>query len=157
MPPLASAQRIAWEQSQRVWLVRQAIVAICLLVSVPLFVRYGEGLISGFGAMAGLLLGGALLLPPVLGVVLRWAAGRSKRPLTEWFWADSRQQLSGLSMALMALLLALSANIGVGTMVDGFRETFPRAWRSAIPRSASLDSRSVSSASQTLKPIALGP
>ena len=124
MPPLASAQRIAWEQSQRVWLVRQAIVAICLLASVPLFVRYGEGLISGFGAMAGLLLGGALLLPPVLGIVLRWAAGRSKRPLTEWFWADSRQQLSGLSMALMALLLALSANIGVGTMVDGFRETF---------------------------------
>ena len=38
--------------------------------------------------------------------------------------ADIRQQLSGLSLALMALLLALAANIGVGTMVEGFRETF---------------------------------
>jgi len=42
----------------------------------------------------------------------------------EWFWADTRIQLPGLSLALMALLLALSANIGVGTMVSSFRLTF---------------------------------
>ena len=41
-----------------------------------------------------------------------------------WFWADTRQQLPGLSLALMALLLALAANIGVGTMVASFRQTF---------------------------------
>ena len=35
-----------------------------------------------------------------------------------WFWADCRQQLPGLSLALMALLLALSTNIGVGAMVE---------------------------------------
>jgi len=33
-------------------------------------------------------------------------------------------QISGLSVALMAMLLALATNIGVGTMVDGFRKTF---------------------------------
>src|SRR5690606_26800109 len=33
-------------------------------------------------------------------------------------------QLSGLSLALMALLLALAANIGVGSMTEGFRLTF---------------------------------
>lgn len=41
-------------------------------------------------------------------------------------FADTRQQLPGLSLALMALLLALSANIGVGTMVSSFRQTFLR-------------------------------
>jgi putative ABC transport system permease protein len=42
----------------------------------------------------------------------------------QWFWADSRQQLSGLSLALMALLLALAVNVGVGTMVESFSRTF---------------------------------
>ena len=46
------------------------------------------------------------------------------RPLAVWFWADSRQQLSGLSLALMALLLALAVNVGVGTMVESFSRTF---------------------------------
>ena len=49
---------------------------------------------------------------------------RARRPLVTWFWADSRQQLSGLSLALMALLLALAVNVGVGTMVETFSRTF---------------------------------
>ena len=44
--------------------------------------------------------------------------------LAVWFWADMRAQLPGLSLALMALLLALATNIGVGTMVSSFRLTF---------------------------------
>jgi putative ABC transport system permease protein len=48
----------------------------------------------------------------------------ANRPLAVWFWADSRQQLSGLSLALMALLLALAVNVGVGTMVETFSRTF---------------------------------
>ncbi|MDQ0323191.1 hypothetical protein QO002_005397 [Pararhizobium capsulatum DSM 1112] len=48
----------------------------------------------------------------------------SRAALTQWFWADTRLQVPGLSLALMALLLALSANIGVDTMVSSFRLTF---------------------------------
>ncbi len=48
----------------------------------------------------------------------------ARRALPIWFWADSRQQLSGLSLALMALLLALAVNVGVGTMVETFSRTF---------------------------------
>ena len=48
----------------------------------------------------------------------------TRRPLAIWFWADSRLQLSGLSLALMALLLALAVNVGVGTMVESFSKTF---------------------------------
>jgi putative ABC transport system permease protein len=54
-----------------------------------------------------------------------WLGQRGARnALAIWFWADSRQQLSGLSLALMALLLALAVNVGVGTMVETFSRTF---------------------------------
>jgi putative ABC transport system permease protein len=54
----------------------------------------------------------------------RWLMIQSTVALAVWFWADSRQQLSGLSLALMALLLALAVNVGVGTMVETFSRTF---------------------------------
>jgi putative ABC transport system permease protein len=63
-------------------------------------------------------------LPVVLGAVLQLGQRATRRPLASWFWADSRQQLSGLSLALMALLLALAVNVGVSTMVESFAKTF---------------------------------
>ncbi len=44
--------------------------------------------------------------------------------MAQWFWADARAQLSGLSLALMALLIALAVNVGVGSMVGSFRDVF---------------------------------
>ncbi len=76
--------------------------------------------------LAGLLLGAALLLPPMLSIILRAGRARAQRPVALWAWADSRQQLPGLSLALMALLLALAVNVGVGTMVGSFSSTFHR-------------------------------
>lgn len=83
-----------------------------------------DGLIAGFVLLAGLMLGAAVLLPPALSVVLGWAANRSTGVVANWVWADLRAQLPGLSLALMALLLALATNVGVGTMVSSFRLTF---------------------------------
>jgi putative ABC transport system permease protein len=74
--------------------------------------------------LSALLLGAALLLPVVLEWVLSLGQRSAHRALAVWFWADSRQQLSGLSLALMALLLALAVNVGVGTMVETFSRTF---------------------------------
>jgi len=74
--------------------------------------------------LAALLLGAALILPMLLSIVLSFGQRRARHPLAIWFWADSRQQLSGLSLALMALLLALAVNVGVGTMVESFSSTF---------------------------------
>jgi len=74
--------------------------------------------------LAAMLLGAALGLPAVLELILALGQRRAQHALTVWFWADSRQQLSGLSLALMALLLALSVNVGVGTMVETFSRTF---------------------------------
>ncbi|MEX0348593.1 MAG: ABC transporter permease [Paracoccaceae bacterium] len=83
-----------------------------------------EDLIAGFVMLGGLLMGAALLLPPLLSLALSFGARRARGPLGEWIWGDMRAQLPGLSLALMALLLALAANIGVGTMVSSFRLTF---------------------------------
>ena len=74
--------------------------------------------------MGALLTGAALALPPLLALLLARAAPFARSPLLSWAVAAARQGLPGLSLALMALLLALSVNIGVGTMVDGFRLTF---------------------------------
>jgi putative ABC transport system permease protein len=74
--------------------------------------------------LGALLLGAALALPAILGVVLALGERSTRRPLSTWFWADSRLQLSGLSLALMALLLALAVNVGVSTMVESFSKTF---------------------------------
>jgi len=56
--------------------------------------------------------------------LLNGLLGRSRSVLGQWFLADCRQQLPALSLALMALLLALAANIGAGSMTSGFRQTF---------------------------------
>lgn len=82
------------------------------------------GLMGGFLFLGGIMLGVALTLPYCLSHFLRLGQGISRHPLLHWLWADARAQLPGMSLALMALMLALAANIGVGTMVSSFRLTF---------------------------------
>ena len=101
-----------------------ALIATGLFIAGIAIAFVGQGLVAGFALLACLLIGSALLLPFLLAQCLSFAERHSKRALVQWFWADSRQQLPGLSMALMALLLAMAANIGVSTMVSSFRLTF---------------------------------
>ena len=124
MPVLASARRQAWRAASARTLRWQVALALVLLVAAALVWALGEGLAAGFAVMAGMLVGAALLLPAGLAGVLALAARRVRGAVAEWALADARLQLPGLSLALMALLLALAANIGVGTMVESFRETF---------------------------------
>jgi len=121
---LAAAQRYAWQQAQHRWLILQSAVAFTVFAAAAGFLWLGDSLVSGFAVLAAILLGAALGLPAVLELILAQGQRRAERALTAWFWADSRQQLSGLSLALMALLLALSVNVGVGTMVETFSRTF---------------------------------
>ncbi|SES29023.1 putative ABC transport system permease protein [Rhizobium sp. NFR03] len=124
MPLLAPAQPRAWARASELGLRLQAVAAIALFATTIVLAVFGSGLVVGFSVLGGLLLGAALLLPVLLAAFLALMQRVTKRPIGEWFWADTRQQLPGLSLALMALLLALSANIGVGTMVSSFRLTF---------------------------------
>ncbi|WP_093421667.1 ABC transporter permease [Tranquillimonas alkanivorans] len=124
LPLLAPAQPRAWAMASERTMRRQAVVALALIVFAVGVGLYGAGLVGGFVMLGALLVGAALLLPLLLHVALRLGARTARTPLADWFWADTRQQVPGLSLALMALLLALAANIGVGTMVSSFRLTF---------------------------------
>jgi putative ABC transport system permease protein len=124
LPVLAAAQPYAWQQAQHRWLIMQSGLALAVFTAAAALLWFGDSLVSGFAVLAALLLGAALILPSILEGVLHLGQRHALRPLAVWFWADSRQQLSGLSLALMALLLALAVNVGVGTMVESFSRTF---------------------------------
>lgn len=124
LPVLAAAQPYAWQQAQHRWLIRQGAMAGAVAVVAAACLYFGDSLTSGFLVLAGMLLAAALALPVLLGMVLSLGQRGTVRPVVKWFWADSRQQLPGLSLALMALLLALAVNVGVGTMVQSFSQTF---------------------------------
>jgi putative ABC transport system permease protein len=124
LPLLATAQPYAWQQAQRRWLIYQSALALAAFAAAGGLLWFGDSLISGFAVLAALMLGAALILPMMLEAVLSLGQRSATRPLSVWFWADSRQQLSGLSLALMALLLALAVNVGVSTMVESFSRTF---------------------------------
>jgi putative ABC transport system permease protein len=124
LPVLIAAQPQAWQQAQHRWLIMQGVFALAVFAGAACILWFGDSLVSGFAVLAALLLGAALSLPVILEWVLHFGQRSARRPLAVWFWADSRQQLSGLSLALMALLLALAVNVGVGTMVESFSRTF---------------------------------
>jgi putative ABC transport system permease protein len=124
MPVLTLAQPQAWQQAQRRWLLIQSTSALVAFAAAGWLLWFGNSLLAGFAVLAALLLGAALILPAILDVLLHLGERISQGALGAWFWADGRQQLSGLSLALMALLLALSVNVGVATMVETFSRTF---------------------------------
>ncbi|MES2969390.1 MAG: FtsX-like permease family protein [Pseudomonadota bacterium] len=124
MPLLAPAQPRAWARASARSLRWQAGLGVALMMATVILGLGGTGLFAGFAMLASLLMGAALLLPVLLTAFTAFAQGRAAGVLPQWFWADTRQQLPGLSLALMALLLALAANVGVGTMVASFRLTF---------------------------------
>lgn len=124
LPPLALAHPLAWVGARRRTLRRELAAAAALAVAGLVLLAFGGGLLAGFAVMGTLLLCAALALPAMLSAALALGARAARGPVAQWAWADGRQELTGLSLAFMALLLALGVNIGVGTMVDGFRATF---------------------------------
>lgn len=128
---LALGKAQAWRGRLRRQLRIQALTGSGLLLAA-LFLAWQLGgqmsqqhLTLGFVMVAALLMGAALWLPPLLagGLAMLTRLFRS-RPLLQWALADLQLQLPRLQLPMMALLLALSANLGVGSMVGGFRLTF---------------------------------
>ncbi|MBB5720595.1 putative ABC transport system permease protein [Loktanella ponticola] len=124
MPLLAAAQPRAMAMAAGRRAKVQGGLAAILIIATLILAATAQGLIAGFAMLAALLIGAALGLPIILSAVLAFCANRARGVVGQWFWADTRQQLPGLSLALMALLLAMAANVGVSTMVSSFRLTF---------------------------------
>jgi|AntRauTorckE6833_2_1112554.scaffolds.fasta_scaffold01085_12 putative ABC transport system permease protein len=124
LPLLSLARPQAWYQAESRRLKRQGLLALVALLVAGVAYLWGDSLNWGFLLLGSLLLAAALFLPLFLQLCLLLGNRLARHPVHQWFWADTRQQLPGLSLALMALLLAQAANIGVGTMTEGFRQTF---------------------------------
>jgi putative ABC transport system permease protein len=124
LPVLDGARPRAWARASEATVRWQAAAGVVLLLAGLTIERAATGLLAGFAILGALLLGAALILPLFLSAAVSLCRRLARGPVSEWFWADTRQQLPGLSVALMALLLALAANIGVGAMVSSFRLTF---------------------------------
>lgn len=132
LPLLAAPGAEAWRAAQARWLGRAGLVgAVLLAASLALAAGLGRkslGLYGGFLLLGALLSGAALLAPALLAAAIEGAARAARRlragPATLWFLADARRGISGLALALSALMLAMAVNIGVGAMVGGFRGAF---------------------------------
>jgi putative ABC transport system permease protein len=121
---LASAQPRAWARASTRRLGLQAGAGAALIAVGLITPNFADGIVAGFILLGGLLLGAALLLAPALSLILAGLQRSVSGAAADWFLADTRQQLPSLALALMALMLALAANLGVGTMVGSFRATF---------------------------------
>ncbi|WP_213877403.1 ABC transporter permease [Pseudomonas sp. dw_358] len=124
LPVLALADNEAWHGAHRSYLRRQGAVALAALLVALAAWLWGNSLGSGFALLGALLLAAAAGLPVLLSLALSVLGQGRYGPLGLWFLADCRQQLPGISLALMALLLALATNVGAGSMINGFRQTF---------------------------------
>ncbi|MGR2740790.1 FtsX-like permease family protein [Billgrantia sp. Q4P2] len=123
----AQAWRAGFLRQLRFMSAAGAIVALVGLALWAWLARQpaGEGQLAGFGLVGALLLTSALLLPPLITQLLAGLGHLLRRqPLAQWALADLQLQLPRLALAMMALLIALSANLGVSSMVGGFRLTF---------------------------------
>lgn len=122
-PVIAARSNSALLQHETRSLWRSAAVGLLLMALAWVLYVLVDTVTGGFAVLGALLFGGALLLPPIVGAAV---AGISRLlPERQWRlrWAlsDARAQLPFLRAALMALLLALTANLGVGTLVGSFR------------------------------------
>lgn len=124
MPLLASARPRAWSVASGATARRLGALAAVLFATGAGIAIWGQGLTLAFALLACLLIGAALALPLLLRGAVNLADRKARSAMWQWFWADTRQQVPGMSLALMALLLATAANVGVSTMVSSFRVTF---------------------------------
>lgn len=64
-----------------------------------------------------------LYLPKTLMVLAVWCEQRTHSGLMQYLFAELRELISPLSLAMMALLLAVTANMGMNTLVGSFEST----------------------------------
>ncbi len=125
LSPIESAKKIAWYEKTKQNMKYQLLTSSVIFVLIIFLFLVGSGIIIAFLLLGSILVVTTLLLPIFLwGVITQLLKYEFKSPLVRWFIADCKQQIGSLSVSLMALLLALAVNIGVGGMVESFRKTF---------------------------------
>ncbi|MPW35646.1 ABC transporter permease [Vibrio sp. B1Z05] len=98
------------------------LAAICLFLAV-FILQFGEGIYAGFTILALMLIGIGLMVPYIIFELFTYLSCRLHWVKARWFFADAAASMSYRGVALMAFMLAITANVGVETMVGSFRDT----------------------------------
>jgi len=109
-------------------IARRRLAFAALLLACLAWIGYAqiETVTQGFVVLGMILFAAAWILPFFLAQVLSLIAFMlpQRHLLARWMVSDGWFQLPALRSAMMALLLALTANLGVGSLVDSFRDAF---------------------------------
>jgi putative ABC transport system permease protein len=121
-PALTSMSRAALEQSVRRTIPLWAVLGVMLLLGgLSLALLLPGGLIASFAGLFMLMVGAALITPLVIRVLHAVLARCGLPGLWRMGVRDLDRHLSRLAVAVAALMVALSASVGVGVMVDSMR------------------------------------
>ena len=124
-PPSAVLRRSDLEQRVRRRLPQLAVIGVALIVGGALALwLIPRGLVAGFAGLFLVILGCALLAPVALVTLSRLATlvgGYALGTLGRMAGRDLARHLSRTGVAVAALMVAVSATVGVAVMVDSFR------------------------------------
>ncbi len=121
-PPLTTLSRAALEQAARRGVPLWALLGLALLsAGLLLALALPGGVIMSFAGLFSLVLGAAMMTPLVIRTLHRFLAGAALPGIWRMGVRDLDRHLSRLGIAVAALMVALSAGVGVGVMVESMR------------------------------------
>jgi putative ABC transport system permease protein len=121
-PPLTTLSRAALEQSARRGVPLWALFGLLLLLSgLLLALVLPGGVILSFAGLFLLVLGAAMMTPMLIRTVHRLLTRAALPGIWRMGVRDLDRHLSRLGIAVAALMVALSASVGVGVMVESMR------------------------------------
>ena len=103
--------------------------ALILAMALGLLLYPTRNLLIGFGGLAALVLGFALIMPAATILILKVLAplaGRSFGLMGTMATRSTSASLSRTAVAITALTVAISVSVGIGTMVHSFKGTVER-------------------------------
>jgi putative ABC transport system permease protein len=125
--PATTLQRSTLESKIKQWLPKLVLMWVGLTGAGILLLRWASaGLVAAFAGLFAVLLGAALLTPPLISIILQGLAPVSERVLGlsgRLAPRDIIRSLSRTSVAIAALMVAVSVIVGVSIMVGSFRGT----------------------------------
>lgn len=124
--PSLTLQRSTLESRIQRFIPKLVLIWAGLTILGILLLRWQTGLVAAFGGLFAVLLGSALLTPPLVMLAMRGFAPISQATLGvlgRLAPRDILRSLSRTSVAISALMVAVSVIVGVSIMVGSFRGT----------------------------------
>ncbi|WP_375753786.1 ABC transporter permease [Vibrio sp. HN007] len=101
----------------------QALISVFLAAVALAFYNSEPSPETGFTLIGLMMVSTALIVPFIVFQLFNWLSYTLRWVKVRWFFADAAASMSYRGVALMAFMLAMSANIAVETLVGSFRET----------------------------------